>query len=76
MSAELEVLFRGLPEGDRAAFLALGETVPFESDQVILSAGRSDWDIYVIEKGELSIWVGHALIGNLQSGNAETSAAD
>ena len=75
MSSELEVLFRGLPEGDRAAFLALGETVPFESDQVILSAGRSDWDIYVIEKGELSIWVGRALIANLQSGQTIGTSA-
>ncbi|HIM55903.1 MAG TPA: response regulator [Candidatus Latescibacteria bacterium] len=75
MTADLEVLFRGLPEGDRAAFLALGETVPFESGQVILSAGRSDWDIYVIEKGELSIWVGHALIGNLQSGQTIGTSA-
>ena len=75
MTADLEVLFRGLPEGDRAAFLALGETVPFESDQVILSAGRSDWDIYVIEKGELSIWVGRALIANLQSGQTIGTSA-
>lgn len=75
MTADLDVLFRGLSAEDRAAFLALGELVPFEADQVILPAGRSDWDIYVIEQGELSIWVGNALIGNLRSGQTiDTSA--
>ena len=68
MSDDLEVLFRGLPDDDRAAFLALGAQEAFEAGQVILPAARSDWDIYVVEKGELSIWVGKALIGTLKSG--------
>jgi CheY-like chemotaxis protein len=68
MSDDLEVLFRGLPDEDSRAFLALGVSVPFEAGQVILPAGRSDWDIYVIEAGELSVWVGNALIGTLKRG--------
>ena len=68
MSDDLEVLFRGLPDEDSRAFLALGVSVPFEAGQVILPAGRSDWDIYVIEAGELSVWVGYALIGTFKRG--------
>lgn len=67
MATEMEILFRGLGESERMAFLALGETVAFKEGEIILPAGRSEWDTYVIQRGEVSIWVGNACLAELQA---------
>lgn len=66
MVNEVEMLFRDIPEQERAAFLALGEPVPFEAGEVVLSAGRSEWDTYIVQEGEVSLWFGNVRLADLK----------
>lgn len=75
MATDLDILFRGLGQEERIAFLGLGEPVDFEADEIILPAGRSEWDAYFIQKGEVSIWVGNACITELKAGDTIGTSA-
>lgn len=75
MSTDLDILFRGLGEEERMTFLGLGEPMDFEADEIILPAGRSEWDAYFIQKGEVSIWVGNACITELKPGDTIGTSA-
>jgi len=75
MASDVDMLFRGFSEQDYRTFLALGEPVTFEIDEVVLTAGRSEWDMYVVREGEVSIWLGNVHLANLGIGQTiETSA--
>lgn len=69
MAEEMEILFRGFAAGEREAFLALGESVDFGVGEVILPAGRSEWDLYIVEEGEVSIRVGNVRLDELGPGD-------
>ncbi len=75
MDREIEVLFRGFAAPEREAILALGEPVAFGEGEVILSAGRSEWDLYLVEEGEVAIRVGNALLDELEAGGTIGTAA-
>ena len=68
MASDVDMLFRGLSEQDVAAFWSQGETVAFKADEVVLSAGRSEWDMYVVQEGEVSLWVGNVRLADLKVG--------
>ncbi len=70
MTSEMDRLFRSLPEEDCRAFLALGEQVAFEAAEVILPAGRSEWDVHVVQQGEVSVWIGNVRLADLKVGQA------
>ena len=75
MATEIDLLFRGFTEPERAEFLALGEPLAFTADEVVLPAGRSEWDIYIIQEGEVSIWVGTAHLADLGVGQTIGTSA-
>ena len=47
MIDEIGLLFRGIQDEDKDAFLALVESVPFGIGEVVLAAGRSEWDMHL-----------------------------
>ncbi len=75
MANEIDILFRGLPEQDRGAFLALGKPVAFEADEVILPAGRSEWDMYTVQEGEVSLWFGNVRLSDVKEGQTLGTSA-
>ena len=75
MNDELTNLFRGLHSRDQEEFSALGEPVAFDTGDVILPAGRSEWDVYIVQEGEVSIWIGNTRIRDLQVGQIIGTAA-
>jgi CheY-like chemotaxis protein len=68
MTKEIDILFRSFSESERQAFLQLGEPIVFEIGEVVLPAGRSAWDLYIIQLGEVSIWVGNVRLTDLGEG--------
>ena len=75
MQTEVDILFREFSESDRTAFLALGKPVPFAADEVILPAGRSEWDVYIVQAGEVSVWVGNVRLADLREGQTLGTSA-
>ncbi len=75
MASDVEILFRGVPEPDRAALLALGEFLPFAAGEIVLPAGRSEWDTYIIEEGEIGLWIGNACLAELGPGQTIGTSA-
>jgi len=75
MKNEVDFLFRELSDEDREAFLNLGVPTPFKADEVILPAGRSEWDMYVITEGEASLWFGNVHLADLGTGQTVGSSA-
>jgi CheY-like chemotaxis protein len=75
MATEVDILLRNFDQAEREAFLGLGERVAFAAGEVILPAGRSEWDTYIIQQGEASIWVGNARLADLQGGQTLGTAA-
>lgn len=75
MASDVDMLFRGFSEQDYRAFLALGEPVTFGTDEVVLAAGRSEWDMYVVREGEVSIWLGNVHLANLGIGQTIGTSA-
>jgi len=75
MATEIDVLFRGFSAPERAEFLALGESMAFAAGEVILPAGRSEWDTYIVQEGEVSIWVGNARLADLGPGQTIGTSA-
>ena len=75
MTLETEILFRTFPDQDRDAFMGMGELVPFQEGEVVLQAGRSAWDLYVVREGEVSVWVGNVKLADLTEGQIIDSSA-
>jgi CheY-like chemotaxis protein len=75
MAAELDLLLRGLNAQEREALLGLGETVPFAEGEIVLPAGRTEWDTYIVQEGAVSIWVGTVCLADLASGQTLGTAA-
>jgi len=75
MTTDVEVLVSGLTAEERREFLSLGEVAEFGDGEVILAAGRSEWDIYFIEEGEVSVWVGNARLADLGPGQTIGTSA-
>ena len=75
MASDVDILFQGLSEQDSAAFWSLGEPVTFEADEVILSAGRSEWDMYAVQEGEVSLWVGNVRLADMKQGQVLGTSA-
>jgi CheY-like chemotaxis protein len=75
MTADVEVLVGGLTAEERREFFSLGEVIEFGDGEVILAAGRSEWDIYFIEEGEVSVWVGNARLADLGPGKTLGTSA-
>ena len=75
MARDIDILFRGFLDRDRKAFLDLGEEVAFEADEVVLPAGRSEWDLYLVREGQVSVWVGQVRLSDLGPGQVIGSSA-
>ena len=75
MIDEIGLLFRGIQDEDKDVFLALGESVPFEIGEVVLTAGRSEWDMHIVMEGELSLWFGNVRLTDLGPGQTLGSSA-
>ena len=75
MIDEIGLLFRGIQDEDKGAFLALVESVPFEIGEVVLAAGRSEWDMHIVMEGELSMWFGNVRLTDLGPGQTLGSSA-
>lgn len=69
MTKEVEILLRGFAAPEREAFLALGKPVDFAAGEVILPAGRSEWDLYIVEEGAVSVRVGNVRLADLEAGD-------
>ncbi|MCZ6633688.1 MAG: response regulator [bacterium] len=75
MANEIDLFFRGISDQDREAFVGLGRPVDFEADEVILPAGRSEWDLYIVQEGEVSLWFGNVHLADLTVGQTVGSSA-
>lgn len=75
METELECLLRGFTVAERQQVLALGHPQPFGAGEVILSAGRFEWDIHVVQEGEVSVYAGNVRLGDLRPGQTLGTAA-
>jgi CheY-like chemotaxis protein len=75
MASEIEILLRGFSDPERRAFLALGRGVDFDEGEVILPAGRSEWDIHVVEEGRAAIRVGNVTLAELGAGDTIGTSA-
>ena len=75
MIDEIGLLFRGIQDEDKDAFLALVESVPFGIGEVVLAAGRSEWDMHIVMEGELSMWFGNVRLTDLGPGQTLGSSA-
>ena len=53
----------------------MGENVPFEIDEVVFPAGRSEWDMYIVKEGELSLWFGNVRLTDLGPGQTLGNSA-
>lgn len=75
MASEIEILLRGFSDPERQAFLALGKLVNFDAGEVILPAGRSEWDIHIVEEGQAAVRVGNVTLAELEAGNTIGTSA-
>lgn len=75
MASEIEILLRGFSDPERRAFLALGKPVDFDAGEVILSAGRSEWDIHIVEEGQAAVRVGNVTLAELEAGDTIGTSA-
>jgi CheY-like chemotaxis protein len=75
MASEIEILLRGFSDQERRAFLALGRKVDFDEGEVILPAGRSEWDIHLVEEGRAAVRVGNVTLAELGAGDTIGTSA-
>lgn len=75
MASEIEILLRGFSDPERQAFLALGKPVGFDVGEVILPAGRSEWDIHIVEEGQAAVQVGNVILAELEAGDTIGTSA-
>lgn len=75
MASEIEILLRGFSDPERRAFLALGRGVDFDAGKVILPAGRSEWDLHIVEEGQAAIRVGNVTLAELGAGDTIGTSA-
>lgn len=75
MASEIEILLRGFSDQERQAFLALGKGVNFDAGEVILPAGRSEWDMHIVEEGQAAVRVGNVTLAELGTGDTIGTSA-
>lgn len=75
MASEIEILLRGFSDPECKAFLALGKPVGFDAGEVILPAGRSEWDIHIVDEGQAAVRVGNVTLAELGAGDTIGTSA-
>ncbi|MDI6807690.1 MAG: cyclic nucleotide-binding domain-containing protein [Candidatus Eisenbacteria bacterium] len=69
MPSEKELLLMGFSDQDRREFLAIGREKEFHLNEVIIRENTPGLEMYIIEDGEVSLWLDDANLGTLKEGD-------
>ena len=69
MPSEKEILLTGFSDEDRREFLLLGREREFHLHDVIIRENTQGLQMYIIEDGEVSLWLDDANLGTLKEGD-------
>ena len=69
MVKDIEVLFKGFSDEDKEEFLTVGVRKDFPLGEVVIEEGKEGSNMYIIEKGRVSVWFGGIKLAEVTEGD-------